>query len=137
MVFHLGMRLDHLSYAAPIEHLAETVQRLGAALGAPFTDGGLHPGFGTRNFILPLAGGTYIEVVSALDHPAAESPKKGARGEVAGIDLRKISDLESLRLVITKLRGEMKKASVDLEFERAATLRDKVRELEQLELQLR
>ncbi len=69
--------------------------------------------------------------------PAEPMPKKGARGEVAGIDLRKISDLESLRLVITKLRGEMKKASVDLEFERAATLRDKVRELEQLELQLR
>ncbi len=71
------MRLDHVSYAAPVEHLADTVQRIGAALGATFTDGGLHPRFGTRNFILPLAGGTYIEVVSALEHPAAYSAPFG------------------------------------------------------------
>jgi hypothetical protein len=66
------MRLDHLSYAAGSEGLASCVQRLGARLGAAFTDGGLHPSFGTRNFILPLAGGCYLEVVEALDHPAAE-----------------------------------------------------------------
>lgn len=71
------MRLDHVSYAAPIEHLAETVQRIGAALGAPFFDGGRHPSFGTTNFVLPLAGGTYIEVVGALDHPAAQNAPFG------------------------------------------------------------
>ena len=71
------MRLDHVSYAAPVEHLADTVQRIGSALGATFTDGGLHPRFGTRNFILPLAGGTYVEVVAALDHPAAYSAPFG------------------------------------------------------------
>lgn len=66
------MRLDHVSYAAPSGHLADVVQRIGAALGAAFTDGGLHPRFGTRNFVLPLAGGTYLEVVGALDHPAVD-----------------------------------------------------------------
>jgi len=66
------MRLDHLSYAAPTEHLADVVQRLGSRLGAAFRDGGVHPRFGTRNFVLPLAGGSYLEVVSALDHPAAD-----------------------------------------------------------------
>lgn len=71
------MRLDHVSYAAPIEHLAETVQRLGAKLGAGFIDGGRHPAFGTANFVLPLAGGTYVEVVGALDHPAALSAPFG------------------------------------------------------------
>jgi hypothetical protein len=65
------MHLDHVSYAAPVEHLADTVQRLGAALGASFVDGGLHPRFGTRNFVLPLSGSMYVEVVAALDHPAA------------------------------------------------------------------
>ena len=73
----LDMRLDHLSYAAPTDHLAEVVQRLGSRLGASFVDGGVHPRFGTRNFILPLAGGSYLEVVSALDHPAAESAPFG------------------------------------------------------------
>ncbi|MFN2519066.1 MAG: VOC family protein [Jatrophihabitantaceae bacterium] len=66
------MRLDHLSYAAGSEGLASCVQRLGARLGAGFTDGGLHPSFGTRNFVLALVNGCYLEVVEALDHPAAD-----------------------------------------------------------------
>ena len=66
------MRLDHVSYAVTVDDLARTVQRLGAQLGAGFSDGGLHPQFGTRNFVLPLDRGCYVEVVSALDHPAAD-----------------------------------------------------------------
>jgi excinuclease ABC subunit B len=66
-------------------------------------------------------------------------PQKGRRGapQLAGIDLKKIDDLGSLRAAIEKLRSEMKQAASDLEFERAAALRDKARELEQLELQMR
>ena len=71
------MRLDHLSYAAGPEGLAACVQRLGAKLGAGFGDGGIHPSFGTRNFVLPLTGGCYLEVVEALDHPAAETAPFG------------------------------------------------------------
>ena len=67
------MKLDHVSYAVLNNELVETVQRLGAELGASFIDGGKHPRFGTRNFILPLSNGSYIEVVAPLDHPAAES----------------------------------------------------------------
>lgn len=82
------MRLDHLSYAAGPEGLAACVQRLGAHLGAGFTDGGIHPSFGTRNFVLPLSGGCYVEVVDALDHPAAEAAPFGravrARAEAGG-----------------------------------------------------
>lgn len=82
------MRLDHLSYAAGPEGLAACVQRLGAHLGAGFTDGGLHPSFGTRNFVLPLSGGCYIEVVEALDHPAADTAPFGmavrARAQAGG-----------------------------------------------------
>jgi hypothetical protein len=72
-----GMRLDHISYAAGPEGIAACVQRLGAHLGAGFIDGGLHPRFGTRNFVLPLAAGCYLEVVEALDHPAADTAPFG------------------------------------------------------------
>lgn len=82
------MRLDHLSYAAGSEGLASCVQRLGASLGASFRDGGLHPRFGTRNFVLPLTDSCYLEVVEALDHPAAETAPFGqavrARSDAGG-----------------------------------------------------
>jgi hypothetical protein len=66
------MRLDHVAYAASHDHLADVVQRIGSRLGAGLQDGGRHPRFGTHNFVLPLAGDTYLEVVAALDHPAAD-----------------------------------------------------------------
>lgn len=66
------MRLDHLAYVAGPEGLGACVQRLGSRLGAGFSDGGLHPSFGTRNFVLALADDCYLEVVSALDHPAVD-----------------------------------------------------------------
>jgi hypothetical protein len=82
------VHLDHLSYAAGAEGLGACVQRLGARLGAAFSDGGLHPSFGTRNFLLPLAAGCYLEVVEALDHPAADRAPFGravkARTEAGG-----------------------------------------------------
>ena len=71
------MRLDHISYACTTTELPDVIQRIGCDLGATFVDGGRHPSFGTRNFILPLAGGCYIEVVSALDHPAADKAPFG------------------------------------------------------------
>jgi hypothetical protein len=71
------MRLDHVSYAAGPEGLAGTSARIGARLGESFRDGGLHPRFGTRNMILPLTAGTYVEVVSVLDHPASDKAPFG------------------------------------------------------------
>jgi excinuclease ABC subunit B len=68
--------------------------------------------------------------------PAEPIPQKG-RKQVPAIDLKTIDDLQTLRSAIEKLRGEMRQAAADLEFERAAALRDKARELEQLELQMR
>lgn len=66
------MRLDHLSYVAGPEGLGACAQRLGSWLGAGFGDGGIHPAFGTRNFVLPLANYCYLEVVAPLDHPAVD-----------------------------------------------------------------
>ncbi|HEY4238443.1 MAG TPA: excinuclease ABC subunit UvrB [Kofleriaceae bacterium] len=69
--------------------------------------------------------------------PVPDKRRRGASTSIAGMDLAKIDDLGTLRAAIEKLRGEMKQAAADLEFEKAAALRDKARELEQLELQMR
>ncbi len=66
------MRLDHVSFAAGPDGLTSTAQRIGGLLGVEFTDGGIHPRFGTRNMILPLADRTYMEIVEVLDHPASD-----------------------------------------------------------------
>jgi hypothetical protein len=82
------VHLDHLSYAVGAEGIGACVQRIGAKLGAGFSDGGLHPSFGTRNFVLPLAEGCYLEIVEALDHPAVDRAPFGravkARTEAGG-----------------------------------------------------
>ena len=71
------MRLDHLSYAATPHGLGDTTARLGERLGEAFADGGVHPRFGTRNMVLPLAAGRYLEVVGVLDHPASDKAPFG------------------------------------------------------------
>lgn len=71
------MRLDHLSFAAGPDGLANTARRIGGLLGREFTDGGVHPRFGTRNMILPLAGHVYVEIVEVLDHPASDKAPFG------------------------------------------------------------
>ena len=88
MVRMHGMRLDHLSYAAGPDGLMSTARRIGALIGEEFVDGGIHPRFGTRNVVLPLSAGTYMEVVEVLDHPASDKAPFGqavrARSELGG-----------------------------------------------------
>ena len=72
-----SMRLDHVSFAAESDGLQATAARLGAALGISPVDGGVHPRFGTRNVVLPLEGGRYVEVVEVLDHPASDKAPFG------------------------------------------------------------
>ncbi|MGA8847175.1 MAG: VOC family protein [Nocardioides sp.] len=71
------MRLDHLSYAAGPDGLAATAEKIGSLLGSTFSDGGIHPRFGTVNMTLGLADGTYLEIVEALDHPASDKAAFG------------------------------------------------------------
>jgi hypothetical protein len=72
-----GMRVDHVSYAAESDGLKATARRLAKRLGVTSVDGGIHPRFGTRNIILPLAHERYVEVVAVLDHPASDKAPFG------------------------------------------------------------
>jgi hypothetical protein len=82
------MRVDHVSYAAEHDGLRATAERLSKLIGVAPVDGGVHPRFGTRNIILPLANQNYVEVVEVLDHPASDKAPFGqavrARSEAGG-----------------------------------------------------
>ncbi len=71
------MRVDHVVYAAESDGLIATSKRLGAEIGVEPVDGGLHPRFGTRNSIIPLLDGRFVEVVEVLDHPASDKAPFG------------------------------------------------------------
>ena len=94
------MQLDHVSYAVGCSEFPSTVNRLGALLGAPFVDGGVHPRYGTRNAVLPLSGGSYVEVVTPLDHPATDKMPFGRavrrRAELGGGWLGWVVSVEDL-----------------------------------------
>ena len=101
------MRLDHVSYAAEPDGLDATAARLAAGLGVEFVDGGVHPRFGTRNRVLPIGGGHYLEVVEVLDHPAADKVPFGqavkARTEAGGGWLGWVVAVDDLRPVEHRL----------------------------------
>ena len=104
------MRLDHLSFAAGPDGLASTAQRIGGLLGKDFVDGGVHPRFGTRNMIMPLAGNTYLEVVEVLDHPASDKAPFGqavrARSALGGGWLGWVVAVKDITVVETRLGRE-------------------------------
>ena len=109
------MRLDHLSFAAGPDGLASTAQRIGGLLGKEFTDGGIHPRFGTRNMILPLAGGTYLEIVEVLDHPASDKAPFGqavrARSALGGGWLGWVVAVDDIGVVEQRLGREAARGS--------------------------
>lgn len=107
MGFNVRMRLSNLTFAAGPDGLASAVSRLEDALGASFRDGGFHPRFGTRNNVLPLADGRYIEAVEVLEHPAAEKAVFGqavrARSELGGGWLAWVIQVDDMALIEERL----------------------------------
>ena len=104
------MHLDHLSFAAGPDGLAQTTSRLSEVLGEKFVDGGIHPRFGTRNMLLPLTSGQYLEVVEVLDHPASDKAPFGqavrARSEAGGGWLGWVVAVDDMALVEARLHRQ-------------------------------
>lgn len=70
------MKLDHVLYAAP--DLAEAGARFERDYGLAAYPGGLHPGFGTGNLIIPL-GELYVELIAVADEAVARANPLGSR----------------------------------------------------------
>ena len=67
-------RLDHLVLATP--DLGATVDWVTEALGLRPVAGGQHPGVGTRNFLLGLGPGRYLEIMGPdQDQPDPREPR--------------------------------------------------------------
>jgi hypothetical protein len=85
--------VDHLVYATP--ELQVGIDKIERVLGVRATPGGQHPGRGTRNALLSLGPGTYLEIIGPdPDQPTPAQPRP------FGID-----DLEAPRLVTWAAKG--------------------------------
>ncbi len=94
-------RVDHLIVAAP--DLDEGRARVEELLGVEPAFGGQHPGFGTRNALVSLGKGRYLEIVGP--DPGLPDPE-GAR--LFGVD-----DLEAPKLVTWVAKGTELESLVD------------------------
>jgi hypothetical protein len=87
-------KVDHLVYATP--DLQTGVARVERMLGVLASPGGQHPGRGTRNALLSLGPGAYLEIIGPdPDQPTPTQPRP------FGID-----DLKEPRLVTWAAKGK-------------------------------
>jgi excinuclease ABC subunit B len=89
--------------------------------------------YNTEHGITPR---TVSRAILDMDGAPGQADYVDAAKVAQSVDKIQIASPAELRIAISRLRKEMKKAADDLDFERAAELRDRARELEELELNL-
>ena len=87
--------------------------------------------YNTEHGLVPKTVRKAIHGVEALQRGQTETAKTASASDAAAK-----MDLAELRQLVERRREEMRAAAQDLQFERAATLRDEVKELERLLLAL-
>ncbi len=70
------MRIDHVIYGAA--DLEVAAARIEADLGLTAVAGGRHDGMGTHNRVVPLADGSYLELLAVVDPQEAAASPLGA-----------------------------------------------------------
>ncbi len=88
-------------------------------------------GITPRTILKPIREG--IEALYEMDYADTPAPARGGAGKVAEDPAAALDD-RALRAEVARVRADMQRAAEELAFEEAARLRDRLRELEALEL---
>ena len=78
----MTIRIDHLIWATP--DLGAGVRQMEDLLREPLTEGGVHPNWGTKNYLGSLGRGVYLEVIGPDPEHEGPAPTLWGIGEMDG-----------------------------------------------------